>query len=685
MSPDPMLVTELVSRHPDFIVLLDDADRVLDVNDAVRARLGTVPGVTPALDDLFGEEAATAWRTEIRPRLDAKASWRGEQTWRTGSGQGSPVFLHAVRLSSLDAGRIALYARDLDDSARPAMAADDRRHLRALFDGTPVALLAVQMDGEITAANARAGLLLGVDARALAGASLLDCCAAPGTDRVGERLRQAYGEQGVQRWTMAMRRPDSMEADAVVSSRQSLWATVTVSAVTGPLGHRLLLVALEDSSEHNRLEAEISFQAEHDALTGLLNRRGLERVLAQREHELAGAYVFHLNVDYFRYINELVGQHVADDVLGIIATALRRQLPDQSEWVARVGADEFVLVHPGIDRDAAQHFAQSLIGALDEIALPQVAEQIALSGCIGMTRMTDAGPVEALAAASAACYQAKASARGSVREYTKRQIDAAAARKVMSAVQSVRRALAEQSIELFAQPIYLSAAPTGMPHCVEILARFRGRDTNAFPPDLLASAERFGLMDTFDRYVVVHTLEWMQARPDVMARADHVAINLSGNSVSDPSFCQFLRQTVEAASVAPSKLCFEITETAAVRDIGQARRLMEVVGELGCRFSLDDFGAGMCSFQYLRDLPADYVKIDGSFVQGMEADPVRRQIVRAINETAQILGKQTVAEFVDNPRVLTLLQQLGVNMVQGWLFNPAMPLGDVERLLQEAA
>lgn len=676
------IVREILRRHPDYMLVVDEAGEARGVSAAVVRDFGTGVGGHIGLPELMAGDAWNAFQARALPALHRDSEWRGSSTWIGTDGEPVPVHMHAVRLPAEVPSaptRIAIFARDNGTERRIEEALrESERTLRAILDGTPVALISLEMNGAILSANQRAASLLGRGVSELVGMNLHRVMDDHAFEETVFRLEFAYSEDSLERWSSQLLTADGERLDVAI----------TVRSVLGRGGQRVLLAALEDVTEHNRLQAEITHQLDHDVLTDLLNRRGLERVLKQRvPADDAPGFVFHLNIDYFRYINELIGQSRADAVLWEIADALRSTVAGTDSVLARVGADEFVVVRFDVDAASARQQAAGLLAGLETVEPAEDETELSVTGCVGYSALTEGGWLNALTSAGSACYAAKSAARGSIREYTAdEESDTDDARAVMTAARSVRRALSDESVLLYAQPIYRTeGAISEAPHGFEILARFRDQDRVRFPRNLLSAAERFGLMDSFDRYMVTRALQWMDEHRGVMSCTDHVAINLSGNSVSDHNFQDFLVGAVKDSGIPPEKLCFEVTETIAVRNIAQARRLMHRVGALGCRFSLDDFGAGMCSFQYLRDLPADYVKIDGGFVQGMEDDPVRRQLVRSINETAQVLGKETVAEFVDSMVVLDMLDALGVNMVQGWLFSPAVPIDEIQTMVRRLA
>jgi|GEM_PF-1828825 len=675
------LVQQIIHRHPDYILIVDDEGQSLEANSAVVRDFGSGADNRIMLRELMTEAAWEQFRGEVLATLCEAAEWRGSSTWTGTDGEPVPVQIHALRLPDDERdgrARIALFARDKSTELRIENALrESERTLRAIMDGTPVALLSVEMNGTILSANRRAGSLLGRDMSELVGMNLHRVMDDHAFEEAVFRLEYAFSEGSLERWNSQLFTADGIRLDVAI----------TVRGVEGRGGQRVLLAALEDVTDHNRLQAEITYQLDHDVLTDLLNRRGLERALKLRVHDTdIMGFVYHLNIDYFRYINELIGQTRADAVLWKIADVLRGALAGTDSVIARVGADEFVIVRFDLASEDARQQAADLLASLEKVEPSSDDMELSVTGCVGYASLAGGGWLNALTSAGSACYAAKSAARGSIREYTAEETDSEDAKTVMTAAQTVRRALSDEAILLYAQPIYRTEnAISDPPHCFEILARFRDQDRARVPQGLLNAAERFGLMDSFDRYMVTRALAWMAGHQDVMTRIDHVSINLAGNSISDHKFQDFLVASINDSGIPPEKLCFEITETIAVRNIEQARGLIRRVGELGCRFSLDDFGAGMCSFHYLRDLPADYVKIDGSFVQGMEEDPVRRQLVRSINETAQVLGKETVAEFVDSMVVLDMLQALGVNMVQGWLFSPAVPIDDIRAMVRGAA
>jgi diguanylate cyclase (GGDEF)-like protein len=432
---------------------------------------------------------------------------------------------------------------------------------------------------------------------------------------------------------------------------------------------------------HNQL----AYQATHDALTGLVNRkeyeRTVDRVIRDGERADSGGAVMFMDLDQFKIINNTSGHDAGDELLRAIVPSLRHQLRSIRGTLARLGGDEFGVLIERCDADRAREIAEALLRAVREFRFEWDGKEYALTGSIGLVVFQDSSRSAAmlLQQADSACYAAKDGGRNRVLVFELEDEGLARRRGVMEWVAKVDQVVRDDRILLTAQKIApVVGGPGAMPH-YEILMRVLDEDGRPMPPiDFITAAETYDRMPSVDRWVVGHALEWMAGHRDLLERVHGFSINLSGTSLNDPGFLDFVVRTIEETGVPPGKVTFEITETAAVSSMDGANRFIARLRELGCTFSLDDFGTGLSSYSYLRNLDVDYVKIDGVFVKDMVDSPADYAVVRSVNEVAHFMGKQTIAEFVETEAILDALAEIGVDYAQGWGVGKPAPLADFD-------
>ncbi len=442
--------------------------------------------------------------------------------------------------------------------------------------------------------------------------------------------------------------------------------------------------------EGHRYESRLQHLAEHDPLTGLLNRRAFARAVeehlggGERPDEQSGALLL-LDIDHFKGVNDTLGHGAGDEVIVRVADALRRRLRAE-DAVARLGGDEFaILLRGGGIRDA-ERVAGSVLQTVKAQHAPRGAggRQRPITASIGLVALAGHGPVTAEAAMSAAdlaMYDAKEAGRDRVEAYgallpgkggsrRKARIEAR-----LEWAERIRAALDEDALALLAQPVLRTASGAITQH--ELLIRMRDGDDGSLiaPGSFLPVAERYGLIREIDHWVISRALA-MLAEQRAAGRRPVVEINLSGHSLSDESLAAHVARELRLAAIDPRQLIFEVTETAAIANIAAARRCADELGALGCRFALDDFGAGFGSFYYLKHLPFDYIKIDGEFVAECTRNATDRLVVSAVVRLAQGLGKRTVAEFVGDSETLAMVRSLGVDYAQGFHIGRPAPLED---------
>jgi len=430
-----------------------------------------------------------------------------------------------------------------------------------------------------------------------------------------------------------------------------------------------VVLVFNDVSEKRMLALQLSYQACHDSLTGLANRSEFELALGKLIANAAALHRYHallyLDLDQFKVINDTCGHGAGDLLLREIADLLKVKIRG-SDTLARLGGDEFGVLLENCPREKAQSIAQELLETIREFRFDWEEKTFSVGVSIGLVEITeDSGSAaRMLSAADTACYAAKDMGRNQVQIYQPDNEEMARRHGEMHWVARIAKAFEEERFMLFYQPIVPLASGDRDTEHIEILIRLLDENNQMVPPDsFIPAAERYNLMRSIDRWVVANTFNWLVANPE---RDIVCAINLSGQSIGDEQFLHFLFNQFKGTGVAPGKICFEITETAAIANILKASEFIGELKAIGCRFSLDDFGSGLSSFSYLKNLPVDYLKIDGIFVKDMERAPIDCAMVEAINSIGHIMGIKTIAEYVENDAILEKIKAIGVDYAQGF-------------------
>ncbi|AIR91684.1 EAL domain-containing protein [Pseudomonas cremoricolorata] len=437
-----------------------------------------------------------------------------------------------------------------------------------------------------------------------------------------------------------------------------------------------IVLVLHDMTQERQYIANLSWQATHDALTGLANRREfeyrLEQILnAQVRHNGRHSLMF-LDLDQFKLVNDTSGHAAGDELLRHICAVLQAGLRD-GDTLARLGGDEFGILLENCPAEHAERIAEQLRQAVQSLQFVWKGRAFQTTISIGLVHLTALpGTLEAsLRAADMACYMAKEKGRNRVHVYHADDTELSLRFGEMAWIQRLHVALEENRFILHAQEIAPLKADDGPGH-IEILLRLRDESGRLILPDsFIPAAERYGLITALDRWVVLNVFKVIQQCMAATPREPLAmcAINLSGSSIGDEQFLDYLQQLFADYHVPPRMICFEITETTAITNLGSAIRFINELKGLGCRFSLDDFCAGMSSFAYLKHLPVDFLKIDGSFVKDMLDDPINRAMVEVINHIGHVMGKRTIAEFVETPLIEQALQDIGVDYAQGYVIE----------------
>lgn len=444
------------------------------------------------------------------------------------------------------------------------------------------------------------------------------------------------------------------------------------------------VVVFHDITEMQHLASKMAFLASHDSLTGLLNRHEFEIRLQEalesaRSHGTRHA-VCYLDLDQFKIVNDTCGHVAGDELLKQLTHQLHAKVR-LSDVLARLGGDEFGVILNDCDLDTAYGLADGLRRTVRDFRFVWQERSFDVGVSIGLVPITaESGSMtEVLSAADSACYVAKDYGRNRVHIY--QPDDDALARRhgEMQWVQRINDGLAGNRFQLYGQRIASLAGGEAM-FC-EILLRLQEPDKRLIPPSaFIPAAERYYLMPAIDRWVIAAAFEAI-ARSGMGARQDGkgwlFAINLSGQSLCDDQFLDFVVAHLGKSGVAAAQICFEITETAAIANLTRATEFIARLKDMGCRFALDDFGSGLSSFGYLKSLPVDYLKIAGNFIQDIVVDPVDHAMVDAINQIGHVMGLLTIAESVENSAILARLRELGVDYAQGFGVHVPAPLAEV--------
>lgn len=440
------------------------------------------------------------------------------------------------------------------------------------------------------------------------------------------------------------------------------------------------VLVFRDVTEQRRLSQEMAYQAMHDELTGLGNRRAFEAALnqcfAQVRDQGHSHVVCYLDLDDFKVVNDTCGHAAGDELLRQIARLLGQGLRPQ-DHLCRLGGDEFGMVLSNQRLSQAVAVAERLQQRLAAERFVWQGQSFGVGVSIGMV-MLDARSESVgalLQAADSACYVAKDAGRGRIHVYTNDDPALAQRYGVMEWVSRIENALREDRFVLYAQPIVPIDEASGRGLYCEFLLRMRDEQGGlVLPGQFMPAVERYHLAARVDRWVLSHALAWMVPHQEQIGQC---SINLSGQSLGDPMFMTYVLDTLAATPMPCHKLCFEITETAAISNLHTAKHFIDTLRKMGCQLSLDDFGSGLSSFAYLRNLPVDVLKIDGQFVRDVASDPVSLAMVKSIHEIGCLMGKETVAEFAETPAILEVLRGLGVHYAQGYAVGYPVPLDQV--------
>lgn len=469
---------------------------------------------------------------------------------------------------------------------------------------------------------------------------------------------------------------NQIELCFISATHQRIWVNIRISSFNSD-GHRLkLMLSMDDITDRKSSEEKLKYLAMHDQLTGLHNREYFESALAhftadafrnKREHVLA-----YIDLDHFKLINDTFGHHAGDAMLRNIAQQLKARTRS-TDTLCRLGGDEFAILLHDTSLDNAQQFVHIIQDIVSEYFYDIDTKKTHLGCSIGLTSI-DSRISHAslhLMHAEIALYVAKARGRNIIHVYDPKDSDTVELKTAISITQKVRKAILENRIELYFQPIYNMSQ-----NCIcyyEALVRIRTRDGLLLGPEhFICALESAGDMPLLDHCIFNLAIEHLATYPEL----EKIAINISAQTFKDEHLVDKIQATLRRHNVPAEKITFELTESASLIDVIATQDVIADLHALGCKFSIDDFGAWFSSFSYLKNLPADFIKLDGSFIKNLHIDAMDRLVVQSMINVIQSLGKKAVAEYVENEEVLNLLRDFGVDYVQGFYISPPMAIHD---------
>jgi diguanylate cyclase (GGDEF)-like protein/PAS domain S-box-containing protein len=598
-------------------------------------------------------------------------AFAGEPTEATVEASGRTLQAHLLPIESEDGAIVGVVgvATDITDLAhtQARLSESEARHT-VVLDALQEGVLMVDRLGRVLAANPAAQRILDPDGSELVGNTIAD----PGWQVVHEDGSPMAVEDFPVSVTLATGQPRSNEVMGLYRPDGThTWISVNTQGVLQPGEElpRAVVISISDVTERRSFEAELRFLADHDALTGLPNRRRFHEELT-RHLNFTSRYggegaVLLLDLDNFKYLNDSQGHKAGDQFLVSLARVLKDRLR-QTDVVARLGGDEFGVLLPAADPVQARKVAELLQGAVREHAPLVAGQPVKLSTSIGIACFGhgNADPEQLMAAADLAMYDAKEAGRDRIGMATAETVDERSLKARMHWLERIRKALDDETFIIYCQPI--AVIETGDISQYELLLRMEDENGHIVPATaFLATAERFDLVQEIDLWMVAQAIDLI-AEHAAHGRALKLEVNISAKSIGDAALPQLIERKLEETEIDPQLLILEITETTAIANMDEAVEFATRLSRLGCGFALDDFGRGFGSFYYLKHLPLNYLKIDGDFVRNIAHNLVDQQVVKAVVQVAKALGYKTIAEYVQDEATVLALRHYGVDYMQGY-------------------
>ena len=650
-----------------------------------NSRFGALVGIAPRdligrqLSELVPGEYAELVSDNIRRRLAAEAASERYEIELVGAqGQVSRLELASTPLNLGGSTALLITAVEMTPRRAATSQGQDRSRALATLDSIGEGVVTTDARGRIDYMNQAAEVLTGMTSAAAGGKFFADIATL-----VDEGSRKSLGDPVRQCLATGARVTLSRRA-LLLSKQGGNEFSIELSAapirsssqeITGAV------IILHDMTELSGIARQMSYQASHDALTGLVNRREFERRLQEAIEVAHGGQTSHqlcyLDLDRFKAVNDTCGHLAGDNMLREIATLLKDQVRD-SDTVARIGGDEFGLLLVGCPLEKARQIAEDVTHAVNDHRFVWKDKIFNVGVSIGLVEIgQESGSLDdVMSAADSACYVAKKQGTMHVHVYSARDEAAARHRGEIQWLQKLQTALRDNRFELYVQPIVAtSESGESAGPALEIFVRMiDGEEASIGPSQFLKTAERYRLMPLVDRWVVQTALAAIGRGGLKVPQGRSIAINIAGQTLGDSQFLEFVVDCFDRTGVAPAQICFEVTENSVVSNLDYARRFIGVLHGMGCKFALDNFGSGVGSFSNLKTLAMDYLKIDGSFMRNIALDTVNQAMVTAMIKLARTLDFKTVAEQVEDQSSLDAARKMGIDFVQGYIVGRPQPM-----------
>ena len=576
---------------------------------------------------------------------------------------GVTLFILAIGIAILDTRRIVKTEKQLFIEKELAQVT-----LHSIGDG----VITVDKNYIIQTINPVAETLTGTTAEKIIGENILNIYEgrdATQRTEINKSLRNAQASRSLFDFTLTQPDGTSYEVEHTI--------TPIIDQDKNILG---AVIILRDVTEMRSMEKRLSYQASHDALTGLINRREFEIRLKQTIRNAQTEQISHsicfLDLDKFKVINDTSGHAAGDEFLKQISSTIQNNLR-HTDILARLGGDEFGIILDSCSVSRAKKICTQIIDTIKETRFNWGKNAFETGASIGIVPITERtiSASDVMSSVDAACYEAKDKGRNRIQVFEPDDADFVKHRTETSWIQKIKSAIFNNHFELYFQEIIAINPTYPTPRTIEILIRLNDHDKIIVPDSFIPTAERYNMMPLIDEWVISKTFDFLAEYKNKLNQDIRVAINLSGQSLSEDSVLNLITSNLRKNNNLKKEcICFEITETAAIANLSRAIEFIASIKQMGCKFSLDDFGSGLSSFSYLKNIPVDNLKIDGVFIRDVVDDPIDRVFVESIHNIGKMMGIKTTAEYVENEEILNCVKAIGIDYAQGYHLARPLPL-----------
>ncbi len=672
-------VLNSIGAHVYLVDVLDDGTfRYFAVNwkedkDGELPYSGTIVGKRP--DEAFKAEQASRVTRHYRQCIDQHSNIEFEGTYMSASGQRwtnhflAPIFDLNGRIVRIMGTIVDITSRKLAEQALR----ESKERFHALYDNNPARLTTINLDGIILSANKFGAEYSGFTQNELVNTSVFDYV---------HKDDKHIAEQFLKDIRLTPEKLHRTEFRSLKKNGDVMWMSNTAHVTEDEQGNPVVLVVSDDTSRMHKLSEELVHQASHDSLTGLVNRKEFERLLQdmlENAHSGTAEHALcYLDLDQFKIINDTCGHIAGDELLRQLGILLKTEVGGDN-ILSRLGGDEFAVILRNCTLDEAEKVSTTLCRMIENYIFLWGDKRYTIGVSIGVVPITSTSGerIRVLSTAERVCYVAKDKGRNRVHVYHEDDEEALKRHGDMQWVNRIKVAIAENQLHLFFQPIAPVSMSQGAGESYELFLRIEDEEGRMIPSSLfLPVAEHYNLATRLDQWMVTTTFEWLAGNPDQVEKLSFCTINLSGKTLGNDEFIQFVLDRLDATGIPADKVCFEITETAAISNLSSALHFIAALKKRGFRFALDDFGSGWSSLAYLKKFPVDYLKIDGVFMKDIVDDPIDLALVKSIHEIGQLMGKKTIAESVETEAIHDKLREIGVDFCQGYNIGRPLPIGD---------